>query len=160
MVNFWRLTLGGEQETLHANKYQIVTNNPMVADVFGERCRVVFLEQGSDRDVIETVRDLVHQHYRVLTAPLAGSVKPWETPYRSVMVSTSKVRRSMASLELVEFALMVIRQSKERETTKPSIDSDFQTIDLSLIERVAVGRGDWADLDHESVYRKQKRGET
>ena len=147
MVNFWRLTLGGEQETLHANKYQIVTNNPMVADVFGERCRVVFLEQGSDRDVIETVRDLVHQHYRVLTAPLAGSVKPWETPYRSVMVSTSKGSAiDETSLELVEFALMVIRQSKERlETTKPSIDSDFQTIDLSLIESAlpsveAIGR--------------------
>jgi len=141
------LTLGGEQETLHANKYQIVTNNPMVADVFGERCRVVFLEQGSDRDVIETVRDLVHQHYRVLTAPLAGSVKPWETPYRSVMVSTSKGSAiDETSLELVEFALMVIRQSKERlETTKPSIDSDFQTIDLSLIESAlpsveAIGR--------------------
>jgi hypothetical protein len=147
VVNFWRLTLGGEQETLHANKYQIVTNNPMVADVFGERCRVVFLEQGSDRDVIETVRDLVHQHYRVLTAPLAGSVKPWETPYRSVMVSTSKGSAiDETSLELVEFALMVIRQSKERlETTKPSIDSDFQTIDLSLIESAfpsveAIGR--------------------
>ncbi len=132
---------------MHANKYQIVTNNPMVADVFGERCRVVFLEQGSDRDVIETVRDLVHQHYRVLTAPLAGSVKPWETPYRSVMVSTSKGSAiDETSLELVEFALMVIRQSKERlETTKPSIDSDFQTIDLSLIESAfpsveAIGR--------------------
>jgi hypothetical protein len=119
----------------------------MVADVFGERCRVVFLEQGSDRDVIETVRDLVHQHYRVLTAPLAGSVKPWETPYRSVMVSTSKGSAiDETSLELVEFALMVIRQSKERlETTKPSIDSDFQTIDLSLIESAfpsveAIGR--------------------
>jgi hypothetical protein len=39
------------------------------------------------------------------------------------------------SLELVEFALMVIGQSRERlETTKPSINCDFQTVDLSLIE--------------------------
>jgi len=147
VVNFWRLTLGGEQETLHANKYQIVTNNPMVAEAFGERCHIVFLEHGSDRDVIETVRDLVHQHHRVLTAPLSGSVKPWETPYRSVMVSTSKGSAiDTTSLELVEFALTVIRQSKERlATTKPSIDRDFQTIDLSLIESAlpsaeAIGR--------------------
>ena len=132
---------------MHASKYQIVTNNPMVAEAFGERCRVVFLENGSDRDVIETVRDLVHQHYRVLTAPLSGSVKPWETPYRSVMVSTSKGSAiDMTSLELVEFALTVIRQSREcLETTKASIDLDFQTIDLSLIESAlpsveAIGR--------------------
>jgi len=147
VVNFCRLTLGGEQETLHANKYQVVTNNPMVADAFGERCRVVFLEYGSDRDVIETVRDLVHQHHRVLTAPLAGSVKPWETPYRSVMVSTSKGSAiDTTSLELVEFALQIISQSRERlEPTKPSIDRDFQIIDLSLIESAlpsveAIGR--------------------
>ena len=143
----WRLTPGGEQETLHTSKYQIVTNNPMVAEAFGERCHIVFLEHGSDRDVIETVRDLVHRHHRVLTAPLAGSVKPWETPYRSVMVSVGKGTAVDAmSLELVEFALMVIGQSRERlETTKPSIDRDFQTVDLSLIESAlpsveAIGR--------------------
>lgn len=132
---------------LHASKYQIVTNNPMVAEYFGERCRVVFLDHGSDRDVLETVRDLVHQHHRVLTAPLSGSVKPWETPYRSIMVSESKGSAIDAtSLELVEFALMVINQSRERlEWTKPSIDRDFQTVDLSLIESAlpsveAIGR--------------------
>ncbi len=63
------------------------------------------------------------------------------------MVSVSKgAAIDATSLELVEFALMVIGQSRERlETTKPSIDRDFQTVDLSLIESAlpsveAIGR--------------------
>ncbi len=119
----------------------------MVADSFGERCHVHFFEHGSDRDVLEKVRDLVHQQYRVLTAPLSGSVKPWETPYRSIMVSAKRGSSIDAtSLDLIERAMKVIDQSRKRlEMTKPSIDQDFQVIDLSLIESAlpsaeAIGR--------------------
>jgi hypothetical protein len=36
--------------------------------------------------VLLTVRDHIHSGARLLTHPQAGSVKPYETPYRSVLV--------------------------------------------------------------------------
>ncbi len=140
-------TLSGERETLHTGSFQIVTNNPLVADSLSGRYRVCFLKNGSDREVMVKVRDLIHRRHRLLTAPLSGSVKPWETPYRSIMLSSDPCSAVDAtSLDLIERAMEVINRSHNYlKTTKPSIDHDFQIVDLSLIESAlpsaeAIGR--------------------
>ena len=118
------------------SSFQILTNNPLVAESFSERFHVKFFDDANDRDVLRNVRDLVHLGYRVLTAPLSGSVKPWETPYRSVMVTSDHGDEVDAfSLDIMERALAVIEKSKDRPWTyTPSVLYDFQVIDLSLIE--------------------------
>lgn len=108
----------------------------MVAEILGERFAVDFFQEESDRDVLERVRNLVHQGHRVLTSPLSGSVKPWETPYRSIMVSRDRGNEvDYFSLDIMERALAILSTSKARPRTyPPSILKDFQVIDLSLIE--------------------------
>ena len=116
--------------------FQILTNNPLVAENFSGRFHVEFYRDGSDRDVLLGVRDLVHQGHRVLTAPLSGSVKPWETPYRSIMVTAEGGDQvDVFSLDIMERALAIISRTKASPTTiEASILHDFQVIDLSLIE--------------------------
>ena len=116
--------------------FQILTNNPLVAENYSERFPVQFFPDGSDRDVLLRARDLVHNGHRILTAPLSGSVKPWETPYRSIMVTSAHDDAVDAfSLDIMERALAIISHSKRGpETIAESILHDFQIIDLSLID--------------------------
>ncbi len=81
-------------------------------------------------------RDLVHRGHRVLTAPLSGSVKPGETPYRSILLTAGDGGGlDLLSLDIMERALAIVEQTKIGPgTIKASILQDFQVIDLSLIE--------------------------
>lgn len=115
----------------------LITNNPMVRDYFEEISKVsVDFIDGSYKDVLEKVRDLVHENYEVLTHPLSGSVKPNETPYKSVAVEASDVL-NIQSLELIENAINTyskLQKDKETPNWIPRVLDDFAVIDLDLIK--------------------------
>ena len=73
-------------------KKLIVTNNPMVRERYSQQYDLKY-EETSFVGVLKQVRDLVHRGYRLLTHPLSGSIKPNETPYKSVLLeeSTGKI---------------------------------------------------------------------
>ena len=64
----------------------IVTNNPLVLKEMEHRYSIIYKETTFD-GILEQIRDLIHKGYRLLTHPLSGSVKPGETPYKSVLMS-------------------------------------------------------------------------
>ena len=66
----------------------LVTNNPLVEAQYSSRFKVVFLNTGL-AGVLTHVRDCVHKGHKLLTHPLSGSVKPNETPYKSVLLSAA-----------------------------------------------------------------------
>ncbi len=66
--------------------FRIITNNPLVREKLGQDYQVEFYEC-SYEDILEKVKDEVYRGCKLLTHPLSGSVKPNETPYKSVMVS-------------------------------------------------------------------------
>ncbi len=118
------------------NSFLILTNNPLVAETLGERFLIEFLDQKSDIEVLTLARDRVHLGHRILTAPLSGSVKPGETPYRSLMM-TAEASDSLDffSLGNMERALSVLRHQKTSTRAGSSAaDLDYQLVDLSLIE--------------------------
>lgn len=65
--------------------FMIITNNPLVKEKLGEDYHVVY-EELSYEDTLKKVQKMIFR-YRLLTHPLSGSVKPNETPYKSVMLS-------------------------------------------------------------------------
>jgi len=114
----------------------LVTNNGKVRIRFGDLCVLRFIEGGHE-DVLKAVRDLIHTGHKLLTHPLAGSVKPNETPYRSVALTEETGPLDLESLQLIEDALAVVRSFRPRagrglEAT-PSMKEDFAEIDLRLI---------------------------
>ncbi|NCE64839.1 GrdX protein [Pseudoflavonifractor sp. 524-17] len=114
----------------------LVTNNEKVRQAYGGLCTLQFVE-GGHTDVLCAVRDLIHQGHKLLTHPLAGSVKPNETPFRSVALTRETGGLDMDSLTLIESALAVCRQFKPRfqrgEDAPESMREDFAEIDYRLI---------------------------
>ena len=122
---------GQEVSSVAANL--IITNNPLVAAREGAR----FYPEATLLEVLTMVRDLVHQNYRLITHPLAGSVKPNQTPYKSVILSAEPGHElDYTSLQLVEGSLQVAqRMLSERPlpAITPRVLADFALIDSELI---------------------------
>jgi len=123
-----------EAMSLSSQSYTIVTNNPEVAARWPEATE--WVDVGA-RGVLMHVRGLVHLGHRLLTHPLAGSVKPNESPYRSVIVSQNPdATIDLDSLRIIEGALAVVDRLGEPRyhTIPPRVDADFQLIDRTLME--------------------------
>ena len=83
----------------------------------------------------EKVRDKIHLGHTLLSHPLSGSVKPNETPYKSVMVSVNKGQFDMNGLEIIELALQSCKKFQFRsDKYAPHVYEDFKIIDCTLIE--------------------------
>lgn len=115
----------------------IVTNNPMSKEKFEKKYRVEFID-APQLDILKEVRDYIHKGNRLLTHPLMGSVKPNETPYRTVCVSIEVVNGvDLQSLEIIENSLATTEKFlKDFNTPQWSekILADFQLIDSDLID--------------------------
>ncbi len=111
--------------------YEILTNNPQVAATYPKAS--AFLE-GTVAQVFRRARDRVHHGAVLISHPLAGSVKPNESPYKSVLVSSGEGPVDMGSLALIEGAAEVLRKlgEKPRRYT-PAMLEDYQVIDLDLV---------------------------
>ncbi|MCI0502878.1 MAG: GrdX family protein [Fusobacteria bacterium] len=118
----------------------VVSNNRMVA----EKYQVVFVDGNLD-SVFEKIRDLVHQGNIILTHPLAGSIKPHETEYKSVVMEKKEGSVDVDSLRLIENAIETSKKfvkpvrnwGKEQER----IDNDLMFIDFSLVQTGVEGLG-------------------
>jgi hypothetical protein len=113
---------------------RIVTNNPAVQIAYQERFPLEFIT-GGYLDVLIKVRDRVHAGAVILTHPLSGSVKPNETPYKSIVLAQG-TKLDWDSLQLIENAITVVRGMLKDDIKRmhdPGFDLDFQTIDLSLL---------------------------
>lgn len=115
----------------------IITNNPMSKASFENKYVVEYIDMGAQIDVLKKARDYVHLGYRLLTHPLMGSVKPNETPYRTICISKEKEDKvDFNSLDIMESAIATTEKFI-RDFNTPNwsekILLDFQVIDLDLI---------------------------
>ena len=118
--------------------YLLVTNNRLCFEKYRDRVRVDYLEDGSYLDVLVRARDYVQKGSRIETHPMAGSIKPNQTPFRSVLLSD----RKMDGDEVIENELMIedaVLTTKKFLSDRPvrkwdeSIVNDFRQVDLELI---------------------------
>ena len=85
----------------------IITNNPSVREHYMTRQTVVIVD-GGYRDVLMQARDRIHRGHPLLTHPLMGSLKPNETPYRSVILGDELLAGTDAdSVLIIEEAILV-----------------------------------------------------
>ena len=73
------------------HRIRIITNNPLVVTVLSDYYTIEYYEGIGYRDVLVKVRDLVYSGYELHTHPLAGSVKPNETMFKSIVVGTDMI---------------------------------------------------------------------
>lgn len=113
--------------------YRIITNNPLVAEELAGEDWVVYMDI-SYEEVLKYVRDRIHEGHRLLSHPLSGSVKPNETPYKSVMVSADKGTPEPEEIAIIENAIQSCGKFAFRsDKYRPEVYKDFQLIDWTLI---------------------------
>ena len=118
--------------------YLILTNNPLVVRCL-EKWYAIAYEDVGYRDILVKARDLVYLGHTLYTHPLSGSVKPNETPYKSIMISAERGAMDNDSVMLIEDAITVATSGKfEKYRQRQSILNqrilaDFQMIDFFLI---------------------------
>ena len=112
----------------------IITNNPMFKNYTG-RYEVEF----QDMDyigILKKTRDYLHLSYELLTHPLYGSVKPYETIYRTIVIQKANTI-SFTSIELIEEAIETATKfykiNKNIKWTNEILE-DFQVVDKDLID--------------------------
>lgn len=117
----------------------IITNNPLTKQNAGSRYTVEFVN-GSTMDVYIKVRDCIHKGHKLLTHPLMSSVKPNETPYRTVIIS--KCIYSTIDYDSVNYiensihtTCKFIKMYKIPDWSE-SVLRDFEVIDYDMIKSI------------------------
>ena len=111
--------------------FLILTNNPSVADKYPDSIRFCDITVSG---IFTAARDAVHAGARLISHPLAGSLKPNESPYKSIVLSTPQAGLDFDSLQLIEGAIAVLKKlpDKNRVYGEQVLD-DFRVIDLDLM---------------------------
>lgn len=140
----------------------VITNNPLVRDHLPNDETGLEWVEGEYEEVLKVVRDRVHQGYRMLTHPLAGSVKPYETPYRTVLISSEAGALHLASLNVLEQALMLLSSFKGKDGNLNSLRTyreehlaDLQLVDFHLLKAAINQQPTMME-----ALRNEERGET
>lgn len=123
--------------------YDVLTNNPLVRDMLEGKQEVIYKEI-SYEDVLREARDRVYRGYRLLSHPLSGSVKPNETPYKSIMIGKRKEEIDVQSVRIIESAIESCRKFVfKSDKYKPEVYKDFQLIDWTLLESAIASADAW-----------------
>nr|WP_307999632.1 GrdX family protein [uncultured Merdimonas sp.] len=124
--------------------YTVITNNPLVYEKLKDSHDVIYREV-SYEEILKLARDRIHQGYQLLTHPLSGSVKPNETPYKSMLLSNARGRMDPASLRLIENAIQACGKFHFRgDQFQSEVYEDFQLIDWTLLESGMSSADVWA----------------
>ena len=112
----------------------IITNNSLIYDKFNKAIDTILID-GSYIDVFCNVRDRIHKGAALLTHPLAGSVKPNETPYRTIIIDDIKERLDLNSLSIIEDSIETAKKFPLKDIQwGEKVLQDFKVIDLRLME--------------------------
>ena len=114
----------------------ILTNNPLSKKTFEDKFEVQYKET-EVLDIMCMVRNRIHEGHRLLTHPLMSSIKPNETPYRTILISKEKGKLDFDSLTIIEDSINTTKKflnmAKTPQWTQ-SILEDFELIDMDLIK--------------------------
>jgi len=118
-------------------KLIIITNNPKVYEKYEGSIKIEYMENKSHFDVLKYTRDKIHMGHKLLSHPLSGSVKPNETPYKSILISEKKGKIDINGLNLIENSISTYEKFQNISKIpdwNEQVLYDFMVVDLSLIE--------------------------
>ena len=120
----------------------LVTNNPLVQEQYRNDFRVDFLDTDL-LGIFTYVRDMIHKGYRLLTHPLTGSIKPNESPYKSVIIAEpaagGSTETDLQSVGIIEECIETAKKFPPKNIGR-QFEKDMQVIDLSFIQAIRFNR--------------------
>ncbi len=120
------------------SKCILVTNNDRAAEKWKNSVgKVILLDTYGE--VLKKARDLIHTKHKLLTHPQASSLKPNQTPYRTILLYGGSGAADGEDVCLIEKAVETYEKwnsIKKVPEYDEKIAYDYKTIDLSMIENV------------------------
>lgn len=102
---------------------------------YSSKLDITFID-GQYIDVLKAIRDKVHKGSKLITHPLMGSIKPNETPYRSIIIKEGTTL-DVESLAIIENSIATTERF-QRDNKAPcwneAVLDDFRFVDLRLFE--------------------------
>ncbi len=117
------------------NNTLVISNNKLVKENLSRDVEVLYVE-GTFLQTLEKTRDFIHKGCILLTHPLSGSIKPNETPYKSIAIEKRQGPVDLDSLRVIEKSIIkTISLLKDKDIPPWPEDclEDFREIDLDLI---------------------------
>jgi hypothetical protein len=124
-------------------KLLIITNNERVNIEFMNKYEVAFLPEVNQTEILIMARDLIHTGARLIAHPMAGRIKPHETPYRSVILmppedrNKADIHTDPSSVIIIEDSISDTKKTLEHTAFLKYTDemlSDLSYIDMLLIK--------------------------
>ena len=120
--------------------FDIITNNPAVENAYPKSAK--FYDAGV-LEIFVIVRDMVHKGAKILSHPLSGSIKPWETPYKSIVIAPLQGTIDYESLKYIENAIGMMRnRSPGSHVYSAEVLDDYSVIDLDIISSAIKSRNE------------------
>ena len=107
----------------------VVTNNPLLKD----EENVLFVE-GTFKDVLVKVRDMVYSGNKLITHPLFASSRMNFSPFRTVLVGDKPDCVSPEECQIVEDSIILYDNLTARRRRQPEHDDDYADMDRRLYE--------------------------
>ncbi len=119
--------------------YLVLSNNSLCAEYYQNLLNVEYHPDYSYHEILIRARDLVHLGMVLITHPMAGSLKPNQTPFRSIVLGwkTTEDKKPCQDILLMENSIEACEKFL-RSRTLPNwpelMLKDFQTLDLSFLQ--------------------------
>mgnify|MGYP003373728258 FL=1 len=104
----------------------LVTNNDRVYEKYKDQMKVILLD--GYEDVLIKVRDLVYDKHVLLTHPQASSLKPNQTPYRSVVVYPKGEEDNIKDIMLIDKCIQVYQEWQDIAPSPKSYQERWRMI--------------------------------
>jgi hypothetical protein len=117
-------------------KYIIITNNSKVYNFFKETDQIIHLKDGNFSQVLDLVREKVHEGHVLLTDPIFSNIECCDNPFKSIAISDVIDSENDQSVELMEGAMKVSKKlicSQEYKSLENEILEEYRFVDLNLI---------------------------
>jgi len=114
----------------------VITNNDVVYKNYSEKMDIHYLGEASLLETLEATRDKIHQGHKLLTHPLSGSVKPNDTPFKTIIVSKKKGPLDYSALNVIEESIASTQKfinGRKTPLWTEKVKADFKLIDYTII---------------------------
>ena len=118
-------------------KFTLITNNIDLYEKVKEKkdLEIIFDEKYTYGDILDIVKKKLQNGYELSTHPLCGSIKPNETPYRSILIAKAK-ELDVNGIIIIDEAIETYKKFQNNMKRPPWIDRglrDFRYIDCNLL---------------------------
>ena len=121
---------------MKSSTIKIITNNQLV---FEKYQKITKLQNCSVEDIFTLARNEIHQGAKLINHPLSGSIKPNESPYKSLVLSNEHGSLDTESLLMIESAIATLRKLPKHDRKLPERAlNDFQAVDLDLLDSAII----------------------